>query len=56
MPIDSFIHAVGSCVSPLWKIYHRVSVKCPEELHFLEMISDLPGVTAFGDVNSIFRT
>lgn len=56
MPINSFIHAVGSCVWPSGKMCHRVSMKFPEELHFLEMISHLLGAIAFDDVNSIFRT
>lgn len=35
---------------------YKVSVKGPEELLFLEMISHLRGAIAFDDVNSISRT
>ena len=49
MPINSFIQNLGKmCLS--------VSLKCPEELHFLEMISHFLRAIAFDDVNSIFRT
>lgn len=34
---------------------HRVSVKAPEELLFLKMISRVLGAIAFDDVSSIFR-